>query len=188
MSEKKRALEIGDGGFEDDEAPKAKKHELNAQESKSVAAVMKSESSYVKTNFTDDDIDKAIAQLTKVLFAAVKKEHHHATKKGHATVTFGLRSRMFGLCMFRGQGTVSSTTKSREVRMFVGHEAVDDWLDCGYPPGKNDSPTFSLFGSKGIGFYVDPRCYSACKFEEVKVILNDYSLVLKTKTSLLSHV
>ena len=33
---------------------------------------------------------------------------------------------MLGLCMFTEYGTVTSTTKSREFRIFVGDEAVGD--------------------------------------------------------------
>lgn len=83
---------------------------------------------------------------------------------------------------FKGLGTVTSTTKNKEVRMFVGHRLIDDWLDCGYPLGKSDIPTFG-FG----GFKVDPKDYRACKIEEIKAILTDYSLELRTKTSLLNH-
>ena len=67
--------------------------------------------------------------------------------------------------------------------MFVGHEEVDDWLDCGYPLGKSDIPTFSLRGR----FSVDPKDYRLCKIEEIKAVLTDYSIELRTKTSLLDH-
>jgi hypothetical protein len=89
-------------------------------------------------------LEKEKTILTRKVLATIKKTGHHRRKQGHTNVTMGIPSRDFGVAMMDGHGSITSSTKTKEKRVFHSHDAVDRWLAVGDSmPCKFDGKVFA---------------------------------------------